>query len=345
MRPVNKTMLEDLRLAEEFGGGGGAYVYKRDKPTYYAIGDIHGHASALKDILKLIKQDIKRRQKENPGFNPEIVFMGDYADRGPHTQEVLEIIEQELANQVHDGIKRTALKGNHDFLYQRFLTAKNPSDIFIMAANLLNNGGLCTFAELDIFFESKPELKETKKCFTVREIKPELIVDMGQVLTAQERMQKIIPAQQLALLDRLVTTYDTEDFYFCHAGVDNNKKLDEQNELTLLGVNQQDLTRDFKNSAGHPEKIVVTGHTIVQGIEFEHTNNGIGGRVSTDTGAYQSGYLSCAVLHDRKMIGTLVAKTHNAKFEQSFLPTPACKYPRNPMTNLSQPLDVVSQQV
>lgn len=345
MRPVNRAILEDARLAEEFGRGSATSMFRKDKPTYYAIGDIHGHASALKDILELIKQDIERRTKENLAFNPEIVFMGDYVDRGPHTQEVLAIIEQELESQEHDGIKRTVIKGNHDFIYQRFLTARNPSDIFVMAANLLNNGGLCTFAELDIFFESKPELKETKKCFTVREIEQELVVDMGQVLDVQEKMQKIIPAGQIALLDKMVSTYETEDFYFCHAGVDNNKKLDEQNELTLLGINQQDLTREFKRSAGHPDKIVVTGHTIVKGVEFEQTNNGIGGRVSTDTGAYQSGLLSCAILHDRKMVGTLVAKTGSAKFEQSFLPTPECKYPKNSPTNLSQPLDVVGQQV
>jgi len=345
MRPLNKEIPEDLRLAEEFGGGSGTSVYRRDKPTYYVIGDVHGHASALRNILKLIKEDIERQRKENPAFNPEIVFMGDYVDRGPHSQEVLKIIGQELASQEQDGIKRTAIKGNHDFIYQRFLTVKSPSEIFVMAANLLNNGGLCTFAELDIFFQSKPELKETKKCFTVREIVPELIVDMGQVLDAQEKMQKIIPPEQIALLDRLVSTYETEDFYFCHAGVDNNKKLDEQNELTLLGINQQDLTREFKRSTGHPDKIVVTGHTIVKGIEFEHTNNGKGGRVSTDTGAYQSGRLSCAILHDKKMIGTLVATTGNAKFEQSFNPTPECKYPKNSLANLSQPLDVVSQQV
>ncbi|MDY0028480.1 MAG: metallophosphoesterase [Pseudobdellovibrionaceae bacterium] len=332
-------------FADDFKSGSGAGITSLDTPTYYAIGDVHGHADALRDLLKKIKQDIIARKRSNPSFNPEIVFMGDYVDRGPKSKETLSILCEELELQKDDGIKRTVLKGNHDFIFEKFLTAKLPSEIFVMAANLINNGGLCTFAEYNIFFESKPEQKESRKCFSVKDIAPEFVIDIGQALDAQERMLAQIPEKHLKLMEKMVSSYDSEGFFFCHAGVNNSTSLKEQNELTILGIKQQTLTRSFSRSAGHPEKIVVTGHTIVDRIELTRTENGKGGRVSTDTGAFKTGTLSCAVLHNGKHIRSLKAQTGLPTFEQSFMPTPDCKYPRKSTTNLSQPLDVVGQQV
>ena len=46
----------------------------------YAIGDIHGTANALEELLTLV----------NPGPADTVVTLGDYVDRGPDTPAVFE---------------------------------------------------------------------------------------------------------------------------------------------------------------------------------------------------------------------------------------------------------------
>jgi serine/threonine protein phosphatase 1 len=70
----------------------------------YAIGDIHGHADHLVDLLTRLLED---------GMDPErdtIVFLGDYIDRGPASNEVVHIVRDCLTANPH----WHALRGNHE---------------------------------------------------------------------------------------------------------------------------------------------------------------------------------------------------------------------------------------
>ncbi|MCB1558247.1 MAG: metallophosphoesterase [Alphaproteobacteria bacterium] len=313
--------------------------------AYYAIGDAHGHADALKKLLKNIKKDIRIRQNLNPNFNAEIVFMGDYVDRGPDSSKILDLLIEEHKEEKADGIKRVFIKGNHEFLLDVFLNEKHPSQIYLNGQNLLNNGGLCTLAEYGIFFHDKARIEgDSNFQFTVRDTNPPLILDLGDLMTARDQLQERMPKEQREFLENLRYAYDTPDFYFCHAGTDNNKPIQDQSPQFVMGISEQRLVREFARSSGHPEKIVVTGHTIVREAHLV-TNEQGGGRVSTDTGAFENGKLSCAILEKRQLSGTLTARTHNAPFYQNFVPTPECRYPKKTPTKMSQPLDVVEQQV
>jgi len=66
----------------------------------YAIGDIHGHYNHLYNL-------ISRICKQDP--NAEFIFMGDYADRGPNSKEVIAFLIQFSKYK-----KCTFLRGNHD---------------------------------------------------------------------------------------------------------------------------------------------------------------------------------------------------------------------------------------
>ena len=50
----------------------------------YAIGDIHGQNAELHRVLDLIAAD--------GGDDAEVVFLGDYTDRGPHSRAVIETL-------------------------------------------------------------------------------------------------------------------------------------------------------------------------------------------------------------------------------------------------------------
>lgn len=74
----------------------------------FAIGDIHGRLTALNRLLD--KLDIDR-------VEDEIVFLGDYIDRGPDSVGVLDRI---ISLEEH-GHRVVPLKGNHEAMLAEFL--------------------------------------------------------------------------------------------------------------------------------------------------------------------------------------------------------------------------------
>jgi len=82
---------------------------------YDIIGDIHGHADALRALLA------KLGYEENGGFygHPErkVIFVGDFVDRGPKIRETLRIVRA-----MTDHGAALAVAGNHEFNAIRFHT-------------------------------------------------------------------------------------------------------------------------------------------------------------------------------------------------------------------------------
>jgi hypothetical protein len=75
---------------------------------YDIIGDIHGHASALKELLH--KMDYKEINNvwQHPGR--KVIFVGDYIDRGPAIRETLNIVRT-----MAESDNAIALMGNHEY--------------------------------------------------------------------------------------------------------------------------------------------------------------------------------------------------------------------------------------
>lgn len=72
------------------------------------IGDIHGHADKLKQLLEKLGYTKKNGTYSSP--ERKVVFVGDYIDRGPKIPETLEIVK----NMVDHGHAK-ALMGNHEY--------------------------------------------------------------------------------------------------------------------------------------------------------------------------------------------------------------------------------------
>ena len=93
-----------------------ASLFKRSVPkaaavpegqVVFAIGDIHGRA----DLLRALVPAIWRDRGERDGKHARIIFLGDYIDRGPASDEVLDIL---LDLQGRAGVDWTFLRGNHE---------------------------------------------------------------------------------------------------------------------------------------------------------------------------------------------------------------------------------------
>ncbi|HSI41444.1 MAG TPA: metallophosphoesterase family protein [Xanthobacteraceae bacterium] len=102
---------------------------------------------------------------------------------------------------------------------------------------------------------------------------------------ASETMNWLMPEAHRGFLQNLRLGVLTPDYFLCHAGVRPGVPLEQQKPSDLLWI-----TEPFLTATASFGRIVVHGHTIVPQVEI-HAN-----RINIDTGAYQTGRLSCLVL-------------------------------------------------
>jgi len=195
----------------------------------YVIGDIHGNYQCLKKLLDRI---LPLRPKD------ELIFLGDYIDRGKKNYEVVEILS-ELDNQPNI----TCLSGNHEWLLMASVGIMNilwmpgdprPEPVW------LSNGGIDTIVSYAI-----------KKGLTIKEA-------MAIPLT---RYKGIIPKKHVEFLQALYQFYETEKYIFVHAGCDPNLPLDEQgNDVLLWDRSLWNYMENNKKKEVSWEKKIVCGH-------------------------------------------------------------------------------------
>src|SRR5262249_45704336 len=74
---------------------------------YDLIGDIHGHADALVQLLETLGYRKVKGVYQHP--ESQVIFLGDFIDRGPKIRQVLEIVRP----MTEEG-KAVAVMGNHE---------------------------------------------------------------------------------------------------------------------------------------------------------------------------------------------------------------------------------------
>jgi len=166
----------------------------RPDETFYAIGDIHGHTSALQTILAAIDQ-------ADP--NPTIICVGDFIDRGEHSADVL--------RQLYDLSRRrgpqfVCLMGNHEELCLGFL-----DDPEKHGKRWLQFGGLQTLASFGIGLNGAGNLVATRDA---------LALAMG--------------ADLIAWLRDLPTFWISGNIAVSHAGADPHHPISDQPRRHLL---------------------------------------------------------------------------------------------------------------
>jgi hypothetical protein len=84
-------------------------VFERDMETamYDVIGDLHGHADELLQLLRLLGYERSQGTHRHP--ERKVIFLGDFIDRGPEIRETLRIVRA----MVDDG-HALAVLGNHE---------------------------------------------------------------------------------------------------------------------------------------------------------------------------------------------------------------------------------------
>ena len=189
----------------------------------YAIGDIHGRADLLDEMLERIDADLAT----NPASLSVEVFLGDYIDRGPASREVLDRLVARKRT-----FQSIFLKGNHETYITNFTT--NPS----ILEDWQRLGGL-----------------ETLMSYGVA---PSINADAAEQVRLASAFDRALPDSHREFLADLKPSFGCGDFFFVHAGVRPGISLAKQREEDLLWIRQ-----DFLLSEDDFSKIVVHGHTPV----------------------------------------------------------------------------------
>lgn len=208
----------------------------------YAIGDIHGQITQLERALSLIEQD--------GGQDAEIVFIGDYTDRGPASAEVLDV----LINGVAQGKQWHCLKGNHDRMFSWFMQDYPQHDAY-----------------LPVYLYWLHERLGGDKTLASYGVE---VTDTGRQLAVHADAKAAVPQTHVDFLNGLALSYQTPDLFFAHAGIRPGVDLDMQDEEDLLWIR-----KEFHKDPRDHGKLIVHGHTPVERVTH------YGNRVNIDVGA------------------------------------------------------------
>lgn len=243
----------------------------------YAIGDIHGQADMLDHALALITAD--------GGPDAQLVFLGDYTDRGPDSRGVID----RLIAGYDAGRPWVFLKGNHDRMFTRFVREGTEHDARVKSGiSWLNPrlGGSTTLASYGLngtmhFADRRTDGRECLAHFEG---------DAGQIdkdaLAAQAR--DVIPEKHLSFLEERPLFHQTNDLIFVHAGLRMELPLEWQDPEDLLWIREGFL--ESRTDYGH---LIVHGHTAL-----DHPQH-FGNRVDLDGGAGYGNPLIPAVFEGR----------------------------------------------
>lgn len=194
----------------------------------YAVGDVHGRADLLKELVLAIGTDIK----EHPIAAPLLVFLGDYIDRGPSSAEVIELL-------LRTGrfMATVCLAGNHELYLLRFL--HDPG----FGPRWLGIGGRETLASYGI---SPP-----------RQAFRRSLEQTAQALRAA------LPPEHLRFFASLGTSLSLGDYVFVHAGLESGKPIAEHGVDVLTTIREPFLTQPDRFG-----RVVVHGHTPTSAPEI-----------------------------------------------------------------------------
>ena len=196
----------------------------------YAIGDIHGRADLLDQLLERIDAQLAA----DPVCRPVEIYLGDYIDRGPSSRAVLERLIARSRER-----ETVCLKGNHEIYVEDFLS--NPA-IFDKWRVF---GGLETLLSYGVA--------------------PSVNMNWAEQPRTAAAFRQALPESHRRFLGSLISSFTCGDYFFVHAGVRPGIPLRNQREEDLLSIRQ-----DFLLCEADFSKIVVHGHTPVREPDIRH---------------------------------------------------------------------------
>jgi len=156
----------------------------------YAIGDIHGRADLLTELIARIDDDVQRR----PISHVIEIYLGDYVDRGADSRGVIDLLAMRMVRN-----HAICLRGNHEAMLEAFL--RDPATLRDWAPT----GALQTLDSYNVSLTPKKTPDELHRLF-----------------------EAALPRAHQLFLQCLRDSYVCGDFLFVHAGIRPGVPLEQQ---------------------------------------------------------------------------------------------------------------------
>lgn len=227
-------------------GDGLVKVGVRPNQPFFAIGDIHGCSDLMDQITRKL-EDVAEGQEQ-------VVFLGDFVDRGAGSRKVLNWLFE--VQQMHPG-QAICLMGNHERMMLDFI-----DDPAGQGARWLRNGGLDTLASFGV------QLRQSD-------------TDTDVAVEVANALEAALPEGMQDWLRALPLRWSSGNVHCVHAALSPRRSYDDQRDEVLLWGHPNFLTTPRGDG-----QFVVHGHTIVGQAGVTDS------RIAIDTGAYRTGRLS-----------------------------------------------------
>ncbi|MHA3914938.1 metallophosphoesterase family protein [Halovulum sp. GXIMD14793] len=225
----------------------------------YVVGDIHGRLDLLDEMVARILREASDQM--------DLVFTGDYIDRGPDSAGVIRALRCLSEN---PRLNVTCLRGNHEAMMLNFLDAP------LAGAHWLRHGG-----------------RTTLQSYGLRD--PGHDPDPGLLPLLRTQLAAALAPGEEAFLRRLPLSFMSGNIFVSHAGADPTRALTAQSVQTLLWGCSRMMTEARQDGA-----CVVHGHYVEDHAGLHGT------RIGVDTGAFYTGRLSAARITEGAL-GVLVS--------------------------------------
>jgi serine/threonine protein phosphatase 1 len=229
----------------------------------YAIGDIHGRRDLLERLVQLIEEDAARLPE---GIKPQIIFLGDYIDRGLQSRDVINFFTSGAV----DRFDPVYLMGNHEEALLRFYQEASFGNQWARygGAETLYSYGLVP-PNQRASLNSHAEMAAARDAWT----------------KVWNEFRVRLPAEHLAFFQNLQPYHIAGDYLFVHAGLRPGVDLDRQTMRDMLWIREEFL----EDTQAFP-KMIVHGHTPMDTVHHDDR------RLGLDTGAFLTGRLTAARL-------------------------------------------------
>lgn len=229
----------------------------------YAIGDIHGRCDLLERLMQMIEEDAATLPD---GVKPQIVFLGDYIDRGLQSRDVISFFTSGAV----DRFDPVYLMGNHEEALLRFHQEAT------FGSQWARYGGAETLYSYGL---APPNQRASLNSHA------EMAAARDAWMRVWTEFRNRLPAEHLAFFQSLKPYHVAGDYMFVHAGLRPGVKLEKQNLRDMLWIREE-----FLDDPADFPKLIVHGHTPMDKVHHDHR------RLGLDTGAFLTGKLTAARL-------------------------------------------------
>lgn len=201
----------------------------------YAIGDVHGRP----DLLARMLDTICRHDADRPAARRQIILIGDIIDRGPHSREALQMVD-EARRRLPDLV---VLLGNHEEMLLRALRGDEAT-----LRGWMRVGGA-----------------ETVQSFGL-----DPLAEDADAVPFVSALRRAVPPEWIEWIQSWPLAVRSGDYFFCHAGVRPGVALARQARGDLL------WTRGgFLEDTRYHGAVVVHGHTITEDVDIRPNRIGV----------------------------------------------------------------------